>query len=283
MRNKKRMLAAGLISMAFLSTVTGCGSASRKVQEPQGIQGTGGTAPNSSTADNTAQAGVSQHATAGSATMVNGGITEQEAKSIATGNAGVTEDGIQYITVKQDWDDGKARYEVEFTAAGVEYDYELDASDGRILSADSEVIDKGYSASQYGTADSQNAAGTSQTTQGGVSIETAKQTVMDKIPGIDAGNIYIHPDYDDGISLYEGEAYYAEVKYEFEILKSVFLFGSKCHFNDFLSCECFFMTKAIPCTVRIRLRIIWKICFVSVAYKEEIAKHTNLISLLTVT
>ena len=35
--------------------------------------------------------------------------------------------------------------------------------------------------------------------------------------GIDAGNIYIHPDYDDGISLYEGEAYYAEVKYEFEI------------------------------------------------------------------
>ena len=76
MRNKKRMLAAGLISVAFLSTVTGCGSASRKVQEPQGIQGTGGTAPNSSTADNTAQAGVSQHATAGSATMVNGGITE---------------------------------------------------------------------------------------------------------------------------------------------------------------------------------------------------------------
>ena len=142
--------------------------------------------------------------------MVNGGITEQEAKDIATGNAGVTEEQIQYITVKQDWDDGRARYEVEFTAAGVEYDYELDASDGRILSADSEVTDSGYRASQDG-------AGTSQTTPGGVSLETAKQTVMDKIPGIDAGNIYIHPDYDDGMYLYEGEAYYAEVKYEFEI------------------------------------------------------------------
>lgn len=149
--------------------------------------------------------------------MVNGGITEQEAKNIATGNAGVTEEQIQYITVKQDWDDGRARYEVEFTAAGVEYDYELDASDGRILSAESEVIDKGYRASQNGTTGTQNATGTSQTTPGGVSIETAKQTVMDRIPGIDAGNIYIHPDYDDGISLYEGEAYYAEVKYEFEI------------------------------------------------------------------
>ena len=240
MRNKKRMLAAGLIAVALLSTVNGCGSTTGNVQDTQSIQGTtgvaGGTVQGSASAENasdtaaqnnsntadhnaqdnssgtgtaqngsnttdhtaqtgnndssgTSQAGVSQHATAGSATMVNGGITEREAKSIAAGDAGVTEEQIQYIMVKQDWDDGRARYEVEFTAAGVEYDYELDASDGRILSADSE----------------------------GVSIETAKQTVMDRIPGIDAGNIYIHPDYDDGISLYEGEAYYAEVKYEFEI------------------------------------------------------------------
>ena len=194
MRNKKRMLAAGLIAVALLSAVTGCGSTSQNVQDTKGIQGTTGAAGgtvqgsgsaenasdtasqnNSNTADQTAQdnssgtgtaqngsnttdhtaqtgnndssgtsqAGVSQHATAGSATMVIGGITEQEAKNIA--------------------------------------------------------------------------AGSSQTTPGGVSIETAKQTVMDRIPGIDAGNIYIHPDYDDGISLYEGEAYYAEVKYEFEI------------------------------------------------------------------
>ena len=252
MRNKKRILAAGLISAALVSAVTGCGSASGNVQDTQSIHGTTGAAGgtvqgsggegnsassdagtasgmvshnNSNTADHnaqdnssgTSQAGVSQHATAGSATMINGGITEQEAKNIAAGNAGVTEEQIQYITVKQDWDDGRARYEVEFTAAGVEYDYELDASDGRILSADSEVIDKGYRASQNGTTGSQDATGTSQTTPGGVSIETAKQTVMDRIPGIDAGNIYIHPDYDDGISLYEGEAYYAEVKYEFEI------------------------------------------------------------------
>ena len=263
MRNKKRMLAAGLVTAVLISTAAGCGNTSQNVVETQGIQGTTGVAGgtvqgsgnaengatneagtalqnSSNTADNnaqdnssnatdhtsqtgstdsngTSQAGVSQHATAGSTTMVNGGITEQEAKDIATGNAGVTEEQIQYITVKQDWDDGRARYEVEFTAAGVEYDYELDASDGRILSADSEVIEKGYRASQNGTTGSQNAAGTSQTAPGGVSIETAKQTVMDRIPGIDAGNIYIHPDYDDGISLYEGEAYYAEVKYEFEI------------------------------------------------------------------
>ena len=178
------MLAAGLIAVALLSTVSGCGSTTGNMQDPQSIQGTTGAAGgtvqgsgstgnasdtasqnNSNTADHnaqdnssgtgtaqngsnttdhtaqtgnsdssgTSQAGVSQHATAGSATMVNGGITEQEAKNIAAGNAGVTEEQIQYITVKQDWDDGRARYEVEFTAAGVEYDYELDASDRHIL------------------------------------------------------------------------------------------------------------------------------------------------------
>ena len=159
MRNKKRMLAAGLIAVALLSTVSGCGSTTGNMQDPQSIQGTTGAAGgtvqgsgstgnasdtasqnNSNTADHnaqdnssgagtaqtgnsdssgTSQAGVSQHATAGSATMINGGITEQEAKNIAAGNAGVTEEQIQYITVKQDWDDGRARYEVEFTAAGV--------------------------------------------------------------------------------------------------------------------------------------------------------------------
>ena len=146
------MFAAGLIAVALLSTVNGCGSTTGNMQDTQSIQGatgvaggtvqgsgsTGtasdtasqnngntadhnaqdnssgtGTAQNgSNTTDHTAQtgnndssgtsqAGVSQHATAGSATMVNGGITEQEAKNIAAGNAGVTEEQIQYITVKR--------------------------------------------------------------------------------------------------------------------------------------------------------------------------------------
>ena len=49
MRNKKRMLAAGLIAVALLSAVTGCGSTSQNVQDTKGIQGTtgaaGGTVP----------------------------------------------------------------------------------------------------------------------------------------------------------------------------------------------------------------------------------------------
>ena len=83
MRNKKRMLAAGLIAVALLSTVNGCGSTTGNMQDIQSIQGTtgvaGGTVQGSASAENdalndssgTSQAGVSQHATAGSSTMVN--------------------------------------------------------------------------------------------------------------------------------------------------------------------------------------------------------------------
>ena len=269
------MIATGLLLMTLLPAAAGCGSQPQNVQGNIGMagettQGSAGTSTDNTTqneqdtmqnsqttADNTAQAGVSQNTQsadntntdntaqagvsqntqstdntntnnsaqtttqAGSYAMVSDGITEQEAKNIAVTNAGITESDIQYITVKQDWDDGRARYDVEFAAAGVEYDYELDATDGRILSVDSEVLDKGYSA---GTSDStantgftQNGTGTAQNTTGGISIETAKQTVMDRIPGIASGNIYIHSDYDDGMYLYEGEAYHAEIKYEFEI------------------------------------------------------------------
>lgn len=44
MRNKKRMLAAGLIAVALLSTVSGCGSTTGNMQDPQSIQGTTGAA-----------------------------------------------------------------------------------------------------------------------------------------------------------------------------------------------------------------------------------------------
>lgn len=44
MRNKKRMLAAGLIAVALLSTVNGCGSTTGNMQDTQSIQGTTGVA-----------------------------------------------------------------------------------------------------------------------------------------------------------------------------------------------------------------------------------------------
>lgn len=239
MKDKKKLAAAGILAVV-LAVAAGCSGRTpqtgstvdvqgvtqdaQNTQNTQDVQSAQNTqnAQNTQDAQNTqntqntqnAQAGVSSHDVSGQTAMVAGGITQQEAKDTALREAGVSEADISYITVKQDWDDGTARYEVEFVAYGTEYDYELDATDGRVISASSEIFDKMGSTSQ-GTAQQ---GGTS--TAGGISMDTAKQTVMDRIPGIDARNIYLHPDSDDGMFIYEGEAYHAETKYEFEISAS---------------------------------------------------------------
>ena len=56
-----------------------------------------------------------------------------------------------------------------------------------------------------------------QPTSSGVSIETAKQTALAKVPGADSSHIRIHQDYDDGRLVYEGKIIYNQMEYEFEI------------------------------------------------------------------
>ena len=212
MKDKKKLAAAGILAVV-LTVAAGCSGRSPRAGSTVDVQGVMQDAQNTQNTQD-AQAGVSPHDVSGQTAMVSGGITQQEAKEIALREAGVSETDISYITVKQDWDDGTARYEVEFVAQGTEYDYELDATDGRVISASSEIFDKMGSTSQ-GTAQQGGIS-----TAGGISIDTAKQTVMDRIPGIDSRNIYLYPDSDDGMFIYEGEAYHAETKYEFEISAS---------------------------------------------------------------
>ena len=68
-------------------------------------------------------------------------IGSDKARSIALSHAGVSESSAYELKVKQDWDDGRLEYEVEFKADGVEYDYTIAASDGTILSHESDRDD----------------------------------------------------------------------------------------------------------------------------------------------
>ncbi len=61
-------------------------------------------------------------------------LTEDEAKTAALDHAGVNAADATYRKVQQDRDDGVQVYEVEFTAGTTEYEYEISASDGTILS-----------------------------------------------------------------------------------------------------------------------------------------------------
>ena len=71
-------------------------------------------------------------------------ISKDRAEEIALSDAGVKEDDLIYIYSKQDRDDGRLVYDVEFvTDDYIEYDYEISVSTGEILGMDydAEYID----------------------------------------------------------------------------------------------------------------------------------------------
>ena len=137
------------------------------------------------------------------------GISTDEAKKMAIRHAGIPNTEVQFIQVDTDWEDGRQFYEVEFTANGKEYDYEISAQDGTIVSYS---VDQEYESSiQPGN---QTGDPSGQTV---ISMERAKEIVAAQIEGIDVSGIYIKQDYDHGRSVYEGDAYYNGTKYEFEI------------------------------------------------------------------
>jgi len=67
------------------------------------------------------------------------GISADRAKQIALSHAGVS--GASFTKVELDTDDGVRVYEIEFKVGNVEYDYDIDASSGAIISSSSEIDD----------------------------------------------------------------------------------------------------------------------------------------------
>ena len=140
-----------------------------------------------------------------------GSISMETAKSIAMKDAGISGESVSYSSAKLDWDDGRQVYDVDFFSVGIEYEYEILASDGTILKKKQDAewgknsgTPAGYVAGQTGVS-------------GTLTMEQARQKVAERIPGVDPAGIYIKEDYDDGRFKYEGEAYYNQTKYEFEL------------------------------------------------------------------
>ena len=68
-------------------------------------------------------------------------IGESAALSAALTHAGVSESQISRQKVELDRDDGRMIYEVEFHVDRMEYDYEIDATTGSVLKAESDWDD----------------------------------------------------------------------------------------------------------------------------------------------
>ena len=144
-------------------------------------------------------------------TQTTGSITVEEAKNIALNHAGLTADSVTFVKAQQDYDDGRLVYEIEFvTSSGngyLEYDYEIDATTGSVVSYD-------YDAENYAP---QPTPAT--TTTGGLIDEaTAKLTAVNQVPGASTSDIYEWKlDYDDGRWEYEGKIIYNQMEFEFTI------------------------------------------------------------------
>ena len=63
-------------------------------------------------------------------------VTADQAKDIALRQAGVDSGSVSYMTVKQDWDDGRQEYDVKFYVGRTEYECEIDMATGRITDFD---------------------------------------------------------------------------------------------------------------------------------------------------
>ena len=137
-------------------------------------------------------------------------ITKDKAKSIALQDAGVKESDTEFLGVKEDYDNGRAIYEVEFYAKGKEYDYDIEKSTGKILSSDFDI--ENYTPGKgNGNNTNNGASGTV------LSLDKARSLALARVPGATEKDIRIQLDRDDGRQVYEGEIYYNRMEYEFEM------------------------------------------------------------------
>ena len=120
-------------------------------------------------------------------------------------HANLTLDEVVFVVCELDWEHGRQVYEVEFyTNDAREFDYEIDASTGEVLSYD-------YDAEHY-TPPSTGSEG------GSISQERAKEIALAQVPGAALSDIReFETDYDDGRLEYEGKIFYGGMEYEFTI------------------------------------------------------------------
>ncbi|MBE6727950.1 MAG: hypothetical protein E7562_04810 [Ruminococcaceae bacterium] len=65
-------------------------------------------------------------------------ISKEEAKNKALSHAGLKETDIMGLDIDLEHDDGIYQYDISFYSGDKEYDYEINAQTGEIISADSE-------------------------------------------------------------------------------------------------------------------------------------------------
>lgn len=133
-------------------------------------------------------------------------VTLDEAKKIAINHAGTPEGSVTFTKTKMDTDDGIKIYEIDFTAGNVEYEYDINADTGEIISSDKDT--EKISAT---TADSQTSVliPSSQA----VRIALVDAGVKEKDATIDPVDL----DAENGVQYYDVKFRAGNIEYEYDI------------------------------------------------------------------
>ncbi|HIY00327.1 MAG TPA: PepSY domain-containing protein [Candidatus Blautia faecipullorum] len=128
--------------------------------------------------------------------------TEEDALRIAREDAQLKEKDIDKSRVELEHDDGFLIYNVEFYVGNEEYDYEIDASTGRIMDVDYEIEDDFLDSGSEDV---------------GISEAEAEKIALEMVPGASSDDLHMKLERDDGRLIYEGDIRYDGMEYEFEI------------------------------------------------------------------
>ena len=137
-------------------------------------------------------------------------ITADDAKRIALAHAKLAEKDVTFVKVELELEDNnRYEYAVDFYSGNVEYDYEIDAVSGVILSADRD-IENYVIPTQPSTA-----AANTQTSE--ISVERAKQIALSHAGVGSARFKKVKLDYENGVKVYEIEFKVGNLEYEYDI------------------------------------------------------------------
>ena len=190
---KNRILIAAALSLALVFALAGCGATQSTAGNGSSLLSPVAAPGNQVLAD-----------VAGSDSDY---LTGEEAKQIALEDAGLAADAVTFLRVKLDLDDGRSEYDVEFYQGQTEYDYEIDAVTGQILSCDRDIESYQPSSSAQSTASGQ------------ISLEDARQIALSHA-GLTVDQVTFVKEelgYDDGRAEYEFEFYQGTSEYDYEI------------------------------------------------------------------
>ena len=137
-------------------------------------------------------------------------ISADKAKKIALGDAKLAEKDVTFVKVELELEDNRLVYDVEFYSGNVEYDYDIDAVSGAIVSADKDI--ENYVIPAQPSKEAPTKAQVSE-----ISVEEAKQIALSHAGVGLARFTKAKIDYENGIKVYEIEFKVGNMEYEYDI------------------------------------------------------------------